>query len=769
MFVKVHNPKDLISSNKGSCRSLAQYLCKEGDIMEGFFAQEDGDSFGMDSVIYSIDSNRSKLSKSESKFFMLTINPTHQELCSLIGREVKNQDELTPAERGILTQKLEEYTRTCMNEYALGFERDSIKSGDDLLYYGRVETERRYKFSDSEVVCGKAKVGELKEGLNWHTHVIVSRKSRDGKLRLSPCADSKGNTWLNGNGEERRRGFNHLAWKQRCITLFKEQYGIVEQANGEEKVLPVDNKQEERNFALFEIKNKDLSDTLSTYSFTSIQQIRLKMEDLGYSYTFSYGQHIFEKDGEQVSLDTKTLKLFEAPLSETTKDSILERFNPFLFSSKDNKVGEGLSLVHLESTIKGNDGEEKAIITPTLYDVKTKTYLKLSELSYYKSKIRDKVDNYISSLENKDLQTALRIKKTPKVIQEYMTEKGYTCTYDEKKQLYSFEKEGEKYDIHKSAMFHINKCSLTRKEMTLNIIAKKSPEIHNLLVSNNYTSFLQIKEDIKDLGYEVRFEEGRYIFSATDKANVQLATSQLKLFEQKMLPKETMFDICSRMNTLNITSGNIENLGEGLSLKTYQNKFSTEDEKDLVHTYSVVYDSKTNTRINLQRVLSFQRDNMYNKGELCSIGKDIDTEIQRALFHSKSQKHFINEMKKNGYDVTYNDKTNCFDYTNGDKIGSIHKEVVNNFSVLNRVPKNRASNSRVQNFFINKGKIEGLNFFKRKLNEMNGFEEKEMQTTKSLAKTSYRAIKSISLGDPKSAAFKVLKMAVQNLLDVKSL
>ncbi len=69
-------------------------------------------------------------------------------------------------------------TRECMDEYARNFYREKIRSGDDLVWYGRVETERHYKGDDPEVKAGKAKAGERKPGLQLHVHIIVSRMDR---------------------------------------------------------------------------------------------------------------------------------------------------------------------------------------------------------------------------------------------------------------------------------------------------------------------------------------------------------------------------------------------------------------------------------------------------------------------------------------------------------------------------------------------------------------------------------------------------------------
>lgn len=59
----------------------------------------------------------------------------------LIGRKVDDFKELTPQEKKEVFQKLEAFTRSAMDEYALNFGRDNIRGGQDLMYYARVETE----------------------------------------------------------------------------------------------------------------------------------------------------------------------------------------------------------------------------------------------------------------------------------------------------------------------------------------------------------------------------------------------------------------------------------------------------------------------------------------------------------------------------------------------------------------------------------------------------------------------------------------------------
>ena len=54
-----------------------------------------------------------------------------------------------------------------MDLYAENFRREKIKSGKDLVYFGRVETERHYRNSDEEVKEGQAKSGDRSPGYSF--------------------------------------------------------------------------------------------------------------------------------------------------------------------------------------------------------------------------------------------------------------------------------------------------------------------------------------------------------------------------------------------------------------------------------------------------------------------------------------------------------------------------------------------------------------------------------------------------------------------------
>lgn len=220
MFVKVNSPhKD---QNTGSCKDLVNYLDKEESTT---FFSSDREDIPTNEVVKEIDKNgKGGLKKNEDKFYMLSINPSHRELEHLIGRKVASSADLTPYERLVLEKELQAYTHDVMNIYAKNFGRENIQDNKDLVYFARIETSRTHRHYDKEVENGSKRCGDLKDGLNYHVHVIVSRKAKDNKTLLSPNAKSRGNKWKNTNGSETTRGFNHEAFKTNSIKYFNEKY-----------------------------------------------------------------------------------------------------------------------------------------------------------------------------------------------------------------------------------------------------------------------------------------------------------------------------------------------------------------------------------------------------------------------------------------------------------------------------------------------------------------------------------------------------------------
>ena len=112
------------------------------------------------------------------KFYSLIISPKEQEL-AVINNSVS---------------ELRKYTRKVMEEYAANFNglnKAKKVQAKDLAYFAKIEFNRYYKGSDEEVKQKRAKVDDKKPGNNMHVHLIVSRKDKTNKIKLSPQANNK--------------------------------------------------------------------------------------------------------------------------------------------------------------------------------------------------------------------------------------------------------------------------------------------------------------------------------------------------------------------------------------------------------------------------------------------------------------------------------------------------------------------------------------------------------------------------------------------------
>ncbi len=236
MYCKVHRPINTprVSDNKGSCIQLTQYLNKEGNdkdrsYYDDFFSV-DKDFVSENEVRNRIDNNVKTLKKKDDKFYMLTINPSQDELRSLIkqvtGKEVYEFSELNYEEKLQVISELKIYARGCMDDYALNFYREKIKSGSDLVWFGRVETERHYSGTDDAVTEGKHNQGDLKEGLQLHVHIIVSRMDKTQTVSLSPLTRSKGNKQIL-DGKTVVKGFDRTEWSTHCFERFRSKYNHI--------------------------------------------------------------------------------------------------------------------------------------------------------------------------------------------------------------------------------------------------------------------------------------------------------------------------------------------------------------------------------------------------------------------------------------------------------------------------------------------------------------------------------------------------------------
>ncbi len=238
-------PQKIGANYASSVADFVGYLEKENEgkpreDMEFFFNQYD-DAVSNKTVIHDIDSNTSKLKKSEPKFYALTVSPSQHEL-----KHLKNH-----------SQDLKAYTRALMEDYAKAFNREIDGRPihvDDIVYYAKVEHERIYKGMDKAIQENapfqkkivrlrhdilKIEQGKLqgdrkailrqikqlnadaphqlngqmivqgmpKQGAQSHIHIIMSRKDKSNRYSLSPGSKYKASE-VEMNGKIVKRGFN---------------------------------------------------------------------------------------------------------------------------------------------------------------------------------------------------------------------------------------------------------------------------------------------------------------------------------------------------------------------------------------------------------------------------------------------------------------------------------------------------------------------------------------------------------------------------------
>lgn len=203
-FINVENSGK--GNNKGSCRALVNYLCKENEgksihEQEHFFSHSQ-DQINRLKVINSIDNNVSKLGKADSKFFMLTLNFSEREASHILSDPTR----------------IRLYTRQVMEAYARNFNKGLQSS--DLVWYAKIEYKRTFKGFEPKVRNGIFHQGDQKPGLNTHVHLVISRKDQTQKLKLSPMTNHrKSSTGII------KSGFDRMRFKIECEKCFDRVFG----------------------------------------------------------------------------------------------------------------------------------------------------------------------------------------------------------------------------------------------------------------------------------------------------------------------------------------------------------------------------------------------------------------------------------------------------------------------------------------------------------------------------------------------------------------
>lgn len=276
MHSKIINPKvhgKVAYDNKSTSAYLVKYLeheAKEQGQTMTFF-NERNPQISAAHALERIDHNVKGLRRSESKFFALVLSPSPEEL-----KHIANKPE-----------KLKAFTIKAMENYAANFH---LKNGkqmgiNDLVWFATIHQDRTYKGTEPEVKEGLVKSGELKQGLNMHVHVIVSKRDREQKITLSP------------NGSKDR--FCMMDWqKQNQATfeqLFDYRQDITIGIKGKGKTLIVPAKLEKMNTRIGD-KVKVINLYLGRENQLALKQVLEIASSKQYSATFFYNLNRLENN-----------------------------------------------------------------------------------------------------------------------------------------------------------------------------------------------------------------------------------------------------------------------------------------------------------------------------------------------------------------------------------------------------------------------------------------------------------------------------------------
>lgn len=202
-YIKIP-PVNAKHGNTGTCKSLVTYLEKEnkekrGEEQELFFNQfEDG--IGKTKAEKLIAHDTTTLGKKDAKFYEVIVSFSKAEL------------------NGKTDQALKEYLKNNFaQDYAKSVNGKEIEP-NSIVFVAKLERERKYKGTDTEVLEGLKKKGELKEGDQRHFHVIVARKTLNGR-KISPLTNH-----INSTKGTVKGGFSQNGFKQNIETSFDKEF-----------------------------------------------------------------------------------------------------------------------------------------------------------------------------------------------------------------------------------------------------------------------------------------------------------------------------------------------------------------------------------------------------------------------------------------------------------------------------------------------------------------------------------------------------------------
>lgn len=261
---------ETIGEDKSLSGKFTDYLNKENELdRTDYFFNESSYEITKEEVTDKIDHNRKGLKNNETFFYSLTFDPSREEINFMLKLADEEADKLEKIGIGnkeenkewLMRDMLKIYTQKSMDLYAKNFDREGINSSKDLVWFGKVEKNRYWKWKDKEVANNRKitreikkfeKKGDLdkveklrnklilesdvrrggkdvpifenmpKSGNNYHIHVIVSRRDKTQKMSLSPLAKARSNNEHKINGRECKIGFDRNIFSQEIERNFDQ-------------------------------------------------------------------------------------------------------------------------------------------------------------------------------------------------------------------------------------------------------------------------------------------------------------------------------------------------------------------------------------------------------------------------------------------------------------------------------------------------------------------------------------------------------------------
>lgn len=322
MYVTI-TPQKLTENYAQSSSDFVNYLEKENQTINSssreFFFNQDKEVIPPEDVVQAIDGNTAKLKRSEPKYYSITINPSQRELAH-IGND---------------KQKLKEFTREIMKNYAAAFNREihgrSVRP-EDILYYAKIESTRTYKGTDREIkenipflkeiaalensirkvdrgelegnpahlkkelhaIINKAphklngkliEQGMLKPGIQTHIHLIVSRKDISNSFSLSPGSKYRSSEVMM-HGKLVKRGFERdqffLSVEKTFDRLFSYNRNYVESYNAK-KAFVKDPKSFYSNLQLLSPGEKKIAFAILNQSGVRFPQLNIATSQISFA------------------------------------------------------------------------------------------------------------------------------------------------------------------------------------------------------------------------------------------------------------------------------------------------------------------------------------------------------------------------------------------------------------------------------------------------------------------------------------------------------